>query len=113
MTPPTDNDIAEARSAAKGRDIYMVEIEHDGETFYAIITAPKRDDYFHFLDTVKVEDAGKQIRAQDTFALNCTLWPEKKELQKLFEARISFSGKIAGEALKHAGSEAKASSKKL
>lgn len=113
MNAPDQNDIDEAKAAAAGRDVYLLEVPATEETFYMLATAPKKVDYVRFMSDIKDADPAKMMRAQETFVLSCRLWPSKEALKEVFEKQIFVCGKFGEELLKNCGLEAKATSKKL
>ena len=121
MAEPSKEVIERLKAQFSDRSLHLVEIVDEGESMHFVMTGPNKHEYKKFVDEVlgakeKKTDAEMvdAVRsATERAALAQIRWPERAEVQDLFDRRPALVDSFRDEIHKAAGANAEVRSKKL
>jgi len=94
-----------------GKDLHLVTVNLDDQELEFVCVSPGKAQISKYLQ--EVSDAGQEFRAAENFVLSCTVHPERKELQAMFDKHPLIITTLNKDLEKKAGFGAKSTSKKL
>lgn len=85
--PPSEDVVIKLKAKFPNRSLHSVEIDVSGETFYFLMTGPTKVEFKKYHEELKAagSDGVKLIQAVETAALAQLRWPEREDIQALFE----------------------------
>lgn len=111
---PTEQDIAIIREKAGSKELHEIVIEHDGEEFTLIITAPSRVEWMKFLgDLTSTEDIAFKNQAHENLVLVSAQYPARDIIREFIGRKFGALTEVTEHIGKLVGAGAKVRTKKL
>jgi hypothetical protein len=112
---PDDETIQKIKARYPGRSLHFAELTENGEKHVFILTGPSKVEYKKFQDDFKAagNDSTKLTLAVESSALAQIRWPEREDVQALFENKPGLVQHFAPLLVEFAGSNAEVRSGKL
>lgn len=92
-------------------DLSQIDLEVEDQVMELVVTSPSRPQVTKYLQ--ELSDDKKQFQAAENFCLGCIVFPERKDVQELFNKRPLLISTLAKKLESKAGFGAKISEKKL
>lgn len=121
MAEPNKEQIERLKAQHSDRSLHLVTVTDDGEEYHFVMTGPSKLEYKKFMDELlSAKDKKNDAEMVETVhkAVECAAlaqirWPERLEVQALFDRKPALADSFRDEIHKAAGANAEARSKKL
>ena len=121
MTEPSKEIIERLKSEHTDRSLMQIEIDHEGETYYFLMTGPNEIEYKKFMtEVMDGKEKPKESEQMDAIrdatkraALAQIRWPDRDQVKELFNRFPGMSSRFREKLHEAAATSAEVRSKKL